>query len=73
MTDCCPHMPCRSFWVQPRLLPGIRRNFLDGSFTSKVDYTSVTYYHKSDYEDAQLLNGIDVSWWQAKNEKNNST
>ena len=45
------------------------QDFLDGSFTSKVDYTSVTYYHKSDYEDAQLLNGIDVSWWQAKNKK----
>lgn len=58
-------MPCHGCWGHLRHLPDIQ-DFLDGSFTSKVDYTSVTYYHKSDYEDAQLLNGIDVSWWQAK-------
>ena len=64
-----------STYAIPRLLgaskasSGYTQDFLDGSFTSKVDYTSVTYYHKSDYEDAQLLNGIDVSWWQAKNKK----
>lgn len=64
-----------STYAMPRLLgaskasSGYTQDFLDGSFTSKVDYTSVTYYHKSDYEDAQLLNGIDVSWWQAKNKK----
>lgn len=64
-----------STYAMPRLLGaskasfGYTQDFLDGSFTSKVDYTSVTYYHKSDYEDAQLLNGIDVSWWQAKNKK----
>lgn len=68
-----------STYAMPQLLgatkaaSGYTQDFLDGSFTSKVDYTSVTYYHKSDYEDAQLLNGIDVSWWQAKNKKNNST
>ena len=64
-----------STYAMPRLLGASKassrytQDFLDGSFTSKVDYTSVTYYHKSDYEDAQLLNGIDVSWWQAKNKK----
>ena len=64
-----------STYAIPRLLGASKassrytQDFLDGSFTSKVDYTSVTYYHKSDYEDAQLLNGIDVSWWQAKNKK----
>lgn len=64
-----------STYAMPRLLgaskasSGYTQDFLDGSFTSKVDYTSVTYYHKSDYEDAQLLNGIDVSWWQAKIKK----
>ena len=68
-TDCCPHMPFHGCWGIVRHLPDIHRIFWDGSFTSKVDYTSVTYYHKSDYEDAQLLNGIDVSWWQAKNKK----
>ena len=67
-----------STYAMPRLLgaskaaSGYTQDFLDSSFTSKVDYTSVTYYHKADYEDAQLLNGIDVSWWQAKI-KNNST
>ena len=64
-----------STYAMPRLLgaskaaSGYTQDFLDSSFTSKVDYTSVTYYHKADYEDAQLLNGIDVSWWQAKNKK----
>ncbi len=64
-----------STYAMPRLLGASKassrytQDFLDGSFTSKVDYTSVTYYHKSDYEDAQLLNGIDVSWWQAKKKK----
>ena len=51
-----------STYAMPRLLgaskaaSGYTQDFLDSSFTSKVDYTSVTYYHKSDYEDAQLLN-----------------
>lgn len=43
------------------------QNFEDNSFTTDGDYTSATYYHRSDYEDYQLINGIDVSWWQAKN------
>ena len=29
------------------------------------DYTSATYYHKADYADDELVNGIDVSYWQA--------
>ena len=51
-----------STYAMPRLLGASKassrytQDFLDGSFTSKVDYTSVTYYHKSDYEDEQLLN-----------------
>lgn len=43
------------------------QDFEDNSFTTEGDYTSATYYHRSDYEDYQLINGIDVSWWQAKN------
>lgn len=43
------------------------KDFEDNSFTTDGDYTSATYYHRSDYEDYQLINGIDVSWWQAKN------
>lgn len=43
------------------------QDFQDNSFTTDGDYTSATYYHRSDYEDYQLINGIDVSWWQAKN------
>ncbi len=43
------------------------QDFEDNSFTTDGDYTSATYYHRSDYEDYQLINGIDVSWWQAKN------
>lgn len=43
-----------STYAIPRLLgaskasSGYTQDFLDGSFTSKVDYTSVTYYHKSE-------------------------
>lgn len=39
--------------------------FLNASFTTAGDYTSATYYHKADYADAELVNGIDVSYWQA--------
>lgn len=38
--------------------------FLSASFTTEGEYTSATYYHKGDYEDYALINGIDVSWWQ---------
>lgn len=46
------------------------QDFLDNSFTTAGDYTSATYYHRIDYEDYQLINGIDVSWWQTKDKKN---
>lgn len=46
------------------------QDFLDNSFTTDGDYTSATYYHRIDYEDYQLINGIDVSWWQTKDKKN---
>ena len=38
--------------------------FLESSFTTVSDLNNRTYYHDTDYEDYQLLNGIDVSWWQ---------
>lgn len=44
-------------------------SFLSSSFSEIGNYTSATYYHRADYEDYQLLNGIDVSWWQAKDKK----
>ena len=46
------------------------QDFLDSSFTTAGTYTSATYYHRTDYEDYQLINGIDVSWWQTKDKKN---
>ena len=67
-----------STYAMPQLLgatkavSGYTQDFLADSFTSDGDYTNITYYHKSDYEDAQLFNGIDVSWWQAKNKKTTS-
>ena len=45
------------------------QDFLDSSFTTAGTYTRATYYHKVDYEDYQLFNGIDVSWWQTKDKK----
>lgn len=42
------------------------QSFKDNSFTTKGKYTGKTYYHKAEYEDFTLLNGIDVSWWQSK-------
>lgn len=44
---------------------GYTNDFLSDSFTSEGEYTDATYYHKSEYEDYTLLNGIDVSWWQS--------
>lgn len=49
--------------------PSYTDDFLESSFAEDGIYTSATYYHRADYEDYQLLNGIDVSWWQAKNKK----
>lgn len=45
------------------------QDFLGSSFAEEGNYTSATYYHRADYEDYQLINGIDVSWWQAKDKK----
>ena len=39
--------------------------FLTDTFVTQGDYTSATYYHKGEYEEKQLINGIDVSYWQA--------
>ncbi len=47
-------------------------DFLDSSFTTEGNYTSSTYYHKGDYEDYNLFNGIDVSWWQGEGGKNST-
>lgn len=38
--------------------------FLENSFTTVSDLNNSTYYHDSVYEDCEILNGIDVSWWQ---------
>lgn len=38
--------------------------FLESSFTTVSDLNNCTYYHDSVYEDCEILNGIDVSWWQ---------
>ena len=38
--------------------------FLEGSFTTVSDLNGATYYHDVAYEDCELINGIDVSWWQ---------
>lgn len=38
--------------------------FLESSFTTVSDLNNHTYYHDSVYEDCEILNGIDVSWWQ---------
>ena len=41
-------------------------DYIAEAWTTDGDYTSATYYHRSEYADRELLNGIDVSWWQAK-------
>ena len=41
------------------------QSFIDNSFTTRGKYTGKTYYHKAEYENKALFNGIDVSWWQA--------
>lgn len=38
--------------------------FLEGSFTTVSDLNNATYYHDIAYEDCELINGVDVSWWQ---------
>ena len=39
--------------------------FLQSSFTTVSDLNGSTYYHDSVYEDMEIFNGIDVSYWQA--------
>ena len=56
--------------IQAATRSSYSQDFLDNSFTTEGDYTSATYYHRIDYEDYQLINGIDVSWWQTKDKKN---
>ena len=56
------HMPMRG-------ASSYTQAFWGASFTSVSDYTNGTYYHKSDLEDCELFNGIDVSWWQARGKK----
>lgn len=38
--------------------------FLESSFTTVSDLNGSTYYHNNTYADYELINGIDVSWWQ---------
>lgn len=42
------------------------RSFIENSFATKGKYINKMFYHKAEYEDLTLLNGIDVSWWQSK-------
>ncbi len=63
-----------STYAMPSLLgataTGYSSDFLSSSFTTLGNYTGTTYYHNTDYEDMQLINGVDVSWWQTKDKKN---
>lgn len=38
--------------------------FLQNSFTTVNNFDNGTYYHDIAYEDCELIDGIDVSWWQ---------
>ena len=38
--------------------------FLEGTFMTVSDLNNVTYYHDNAYEGCELINGVDVSWWQ---------
>lgn len=48
-------------------------DFLSAAWTTEGEYTDAIYYHKPDYEDFTLLNGIDVSWWQGGGKGSSST
>lgn len=54
-----------SYKEPARLGAGYSSAFQNASFTTDGDYTNATYYHNNDYENDQLINGIDVSYWQA--------
>ncbi|MDY4892930.1 MAG: GH25 family lysozyme [Agathobacter sp.] len=40
--------------------------YIANAWTTQGEYTSATYYHREDLENRELINGIDVSWWQSK-------
>jgi GH25 family lysozyme M1 (1,4-beta-N-acetylmuramidase)/fibronectin type 3 domain-containing protein len=44
-------------------------SFLGASFTTEGNYTGATYYHRNDYGDYTMFNGIDVSWHQSTGDK----
>lgn len=52
---------------------GYTDDFLLTAWTTEGEYTNATYYHKPDYKDFTLLNGIDVSWWQGGGKGSKST
>ena len=41
-------------------------DYITNAWTTKGKYTGATYYHREDLENRELINGIDVSWWQSK-------
>ncbi|MDD6444378.1 MAG: GH25 family lysozyme, partial [Lachnospiraceae bacterium] len=38
--------------------------YIANAWTTQGEYTSATYYHREELENRELINGIDVSWWQ---------
>ena len=39
-------------------------DYIAEAWTTEGDYTDATYYHRSEFAQCDLINGIDVSWWQ---------
>ena len=39
-------------------------DYIAEAWTTEGDYTDATYYHRSEFANCDLINGIDVSWWQ---------
>ncbi len=39
-------------------------DYIAEAWTTEGDYTDATYYHRSEFANCELINGIDVSWWQ---------
>lgn len=39
-------------------------DYIADAWTSEGEYTNATYYHRAEFENCILFNGIDVSWWQ---------
>ncbi len=39
-------------------------DYIAEAWTTEGDYTDATYYHRSEFANYDLINGIDVSWWQ---------